>query len=50
MCPNMYLEFLIKQREKIIVQIAAAKKLDTARVSNKNMFKREILETTIKGK
>lgn len=36
--------------EKLNQHIKAAKKLQLTRVSNRNMFKREKLETIIKGK
>ena len=36
--------------EKLNQQIKAAKELQITRVSNRNMFKREKLETIIKGK
>ncbi len=36
--------------EKLNQQIKAAKELQLTRVSNRNMFKREKLETIIKGK
>lgn len=35
---------------KLNQQIKAVKELQTTRVSNRNMFKREKLETVIKGK
>lgn len=38
------------ERDKIVSQIAAIKQLQITRVSNRNMFKREALETIIKGK
>lgn len=46
----MTLAELLAERAKIEAQLKTIKELQITRVNNRNMFKREKLETVIKGK